>query len=136
MAKRLLILANKAIRDRAIKWVMNAPDSTRLWFMEPKRSTEQSDKMWAMLDPIAATPLHFGRKYDTETWKCIFMNAMGREVKFIPTLDGDSVFPLPYKSSVLSKREMADLITFIQAWADERGIDLNEPAFMEGKRAA
>jgi hypothetical protein len=127
VTKRLLILANDAVKERAIRWVRNSPIGTRLWFMQEKRSTEQSDKMWAMLGDIAATQLHFGRKYDSETWKCIFLNAMGREVKFIPTLDGQSVFPLQYKSSELSKREMMDLITFIQAWADENNVELREP---------
>jgi hypothetical protein len=95
--------------------------------MQEKRSTEQSDKMWAMLGDIAASQLHHGRKYDSETWKCIFLNAMGREVKFIPTLDGQSVFPLQYRSSELTKQEMMDLITFIQAWADENNVELREP---------
>lgn len=127
MTKRLLILANDAVRERAIRYVRNSPIGTRLWFMQEKRSTIQSDKMWAMIGDIAATQLHHGRKYDSETWKCLFMNAMGREVKFIPTLDGQSVFPMQYKSSELSKQEMMDLITFIQAWADQNQVQLNEP---------
>ena len=127
MTKRLLILANDAVRERAIRWVRNSPVGTRLWFMQEKRSSEQNDKLWAMLGDIAASHLHHGRKYDSETWKCLFMNAMGREVKFIPTLDGQSVFPMQYRSSELTKQEMMDLITFIQAWADENNVELREP---------
>jgi NinB protein len=123
MARALLIIANEAVRKRAQDWLARAPIGYRIEFKEAKRTTEQSDLMWTLLSFVASQKLHFGRKYDTETWKCIFMNQLGQETKFIPTLDGQSVFPMGQRSSDLSKKEMTDLIDYISAWGAENGVN-------------
>ncbi|SJM49858.1 hypothetical protein FM111_02090 [Brevundimonas diminuta 3F5N] len=61
---------------------------------------------------------------DTETWKCLFMHALGREVRFVPTLDGSSMLPLGLRSSKLTKREFSDLIELILAWCAENGVEV------------
>jgi NinB protein len=75
---------------------------------------------------VASQKLHQGRKYLPEVWKCIFMNALGREINFIPTLDGQSVFPIGLKSSQLSKKEMIDLIEFVYAWGAENNVNFHD----------
>lgn len=49
------------------------------------------------------------------------MAACGHQVAFEVGLDGRP-FPIGFQSSRLSKAEMMDLITFIQAWGDENGV--------------
>ena len=122
MARHLLILANEAVRARALHWVQKAPLGYRVWFAEPKRTTEQSDRMWAMLGDVARQCTINGKKYTSEQWKCIFLKALGHDVDFLPTLDGTSFFPTGFRSSDLSKREMMDMITSIQAYGDGEGI--------------
>jgi NinB protein len=118
-----LVIANETIRQKAMKWLANAPIGYRIIFREPKRSGEQNDLMWMLLSFVASQKLHQGRKYAPEVWKCIFMNALGQETKFIPTLDGQSVFPISLRSSQLSKKEMTDLIEFIYAWGAENNVN-------------
>ena len=67
-----------------------------------------------------------GRKATVEVWKCLFMQALGHESRFEMGLDGRP-FPIGFQSSRLSKREMADLISFIDAWGSERGVVWSEP---------
>ena len=65
-------------------------------------------------------------KYDADQWKCIFMKAMGKDVQFLPTLDGTQFFPTGFRSSDLSVQEMSDLQTFMESWAAEQGIELGK----------
>jgi hypothetical protein len=122
MSRALLVLSNNDVRARAISWVQKAPAGTRVEFKQQKRTTEQNDRMWAMLTDIARQKQHCGRKYTPDEWKCLFMNACGRETQFVPTLDGSGFFPLGYRSSDLSKQEMSDLIEFMLAWGAENGV--------------
>lgn len=122
MSRRDLVLHTDFIRAKAKEWVDGAERDTRLSFQDPKRTLPQNNKFWAMLTEIAEQKEHFGRKYDTETWKALLMQAWGREVKFIPTLSGDGVMPIMYSSSALSIQEMADLIEFMLCWGTQNGV--------------
>jgi hypothetical protein len=131
MSRAFLVLYSDAMKARAIDWISRAPKETRVTFQGPKRSLDQNSRFWAMLTDIADQKEHFGRKYPTATWKAIMMNAVGREVKFLPTLDGHGVFPLSYSSSDLSISEMAELMTFMESWGAENGV-----VFHDSERAA
>ncbi|WP_136685657.1 recombination protein NinB [Falsirhodobacter xinxiangensis] len=116
----------KTSRDRAKLgvWTSRVPDGWRVEFKEPKRSDEQNDRMWEMLSRIAKRMTINGKAYPAESWKCIFMRAMGKEASFLPTLDGESFFPTGFRSSDLTVREMSDMQTFIESWCAEQGVDL------------
>ena len=105
---------------------MCSSDLTRVEFKETKRSLPQNDRMWAMLTDIATQKEHCGRKYTPEIWKCLLMHAWGREVKFIPALDGEGVVPMVYRSSDLSKTEMTELIEFMFSWGSQNGIAFHD----------
>jgi hypothetical protein len=122
MSRALVTIRGSADRERVTRWAAQAPAGTRVEFKEVKRSLPQNDKFWAMLTDIATQKEHCGRKYTPEIWKCLLMHAWGREVKFIPALDGESVVPMVYRSSDLSKAEMTDLIEFMFSWGAQNGI--------------
>jgi len=122
MSRALLILAGDAQRARAVKWIAQAPAGTRLEFKAPRRTLDQNAKMWAMLTEIAAQKEHCGRKYPPETWKALFLHALGREMQFVPALDGQTFLPLGQRSSDLTKAEMSDLIELLHAWGAENGV--------------
>ena len=126
MSRALLTLRTIADRDRACRWVRQAPIGSRVEFKAPRRSTEQNSMMWGLLTEIATQKTHCGRKYTPDQWKVIFLHAMGREVQFIPTLDKSTFIPWGCSSSDLSKKEMTDLIEFILAWGSENGVDFQD----------
>lgn len=102
-----------------------APDGWIVTVREPTRTLDQNARLWAMLGDVArAEPM--GRKHTPDEWKAIFMQAAGWESAFLPGLSG-GFFPIGFRSSQLTVRQMADLITFIQAWGDEQGIVWSEP---------
>jgi hypothetical protein len=127
----LLILANKAIREKAKKWIDAAPDGMRLEFREAKRSTEQNSRMWAMLGDISRQVKHQGRTYDSDRWKVIMLYALGQETEFIPSLDGMSFIPYGPRSSELSVAEMSELIELMTAWGTEHGVVFHDPPIKE-----
>lgn len=96
----------------------------RVEFKEPKRSDEQNDRMWEMLSRISKRMTLNGQRFSPEQWKCIFMQAMGRQVQVLPALDGSTWFPTGFRSSDLGVREMSDMQTFMEAWAAEQGVDI------------
>ena len=127
MSRALLILANQAVRQRAITWIKNVPDGTRVEFKEPKRTLPQNDRMWAMLTEISNKALLGGNKYTADEWKCIFLDALGQEMTFLPKLYGQGFLPIGQRSSELSVREMSNLMELMTAWCVQNGITLSEP---------
>lgn len=122
MSSALVVIRSTQDRDRIGKWAHQAPPGTRVEFKETKRTLPQNARFWAMLSDIAAQKEHFGRRYSTDVWKALMMHAWGREVKFIPALDGESVMPMMFSSSDLSKAEMSDLIEFMLSWGAQNGV--------------
>jgi hypothetical protein len=127
MARALIVIDGQAARQRAAAWAQKAPPGTRIEFKATKRTLPQNDRMWAMLTDVAQQATHLGRKYTPDQWKILFMHACGREVQFIPSLDGSTFIPWGGRSSDLSKQEMSDLIEFILAWGAENGVTFQEP---------
>lgn len=127
MSRALVIIYNDADRARAAKWCQAAPHGMRVEFKEAQRSTEQNARLWANLSDIAAQKEHCCKRYSTDQWKALFLNAMGREISFLPSLDGSTFIPWGNSSSDLSKAEMTALLDFIQCWATENGVTLHGP---------
>ena len=126
MTRALIVIRSEFDRRRAAKWCEKAPDGCRVEFKADKRSLPQNDRMWAMLSDIATQKEHNGRKYTPDMWKVLMMHACGREVQFIPALDGKTFLPWGQSSSDLSKQEMTDLIEFMLAWGAENGVAFHD----------
>lgn len=122
MSRHLIAINSTADRERLARYIAQAPFGTRVELKAAKRTLPQNDRMWAMLTDIAAQKEHAGRKYTPDIWKALFMSACGREVQFVPALDGTTCLPLGYRSSDLSKGEMSDLIEFMFSWGAQHGV--------------
>ncbi len=127
MSRAVIIIHTDADRVRAAQWSRHAPQMTRIEFKQIKRSTEQNALMWAMLTDIAAQKEHNGRRYSADQWKAIFLHAIGKEISFLPSLDGATFIPWGNSSSDLSKAEMTALIDFMDAWCAQNGVKLHSP---------
>lgn len=128
MGRALIVVHGQADRHKAAAWAQKAPPGTRIEFKAAKRTLPQNDRMWAMLTDVAQQAEHCGRRYSADQWKVLFMHACGREVQFLPALDGSAFIPWGQSSSDLSKDEMTELIEFIFAWGAEHGVVFHEPA--------
>jgi hypothetical protein len=64
-----------------------------------------------------------GREHTPEVWKCIFMQALGHEIRFIHGLDGEP-FPYGFKSSKLNKAQMTALMEYIEWYAQKFDVEL------------
>jgi len=126
MSRAVLILDSTTMRQRAIHWVSMAKDGTRVEFKQPKRSLDQNSLFWSLLTQVAVQKEHSGRRYTPDQWKILFLHAIGREVQFIPSLDGSTFIPWGQSSSDLSKEEMTALIEFIFAWGAQNGVRFRE----------
>jgi hypothetical protein len=122
-----LVLTGRSIRERAHEWINKAPTGTRVDFKAPKRSLDQNNRLWAMLTDIAVQKVHAGRRFTTDEWKVLFMHACGRQVQFLPALDGGAFVPYGQSSSDLSVAEMTDLIEFMFQWGAENGVVWSDP---------
>lgn len=126
MAKgQTVILAGPMQRGLAKRLIDEAPAGCVVNVALPKRSLDQNARLWAMLSDISRT-CPDGRKHTPEVWKTLFMHALGHETRFEMGLNGEP-FPVGFRSSKLSVREMADLITFVSEYGDRHGVRWSEP---------
>jgi hypothetical protein len=127
MSRAIVTINREFDRMRAANWINTAPIGTRVEFKASKRSVPQNDRMWAMLTDVAKQLAHHGEQLTTSQWKLLFLDALGRENKTVPALDGKGIVSLGMSSSDLSKEEMSDLIEFIAEFGARHGVKFNEP---------
>jgi hypothetical protein len=112
-------------RDLAKRLIDVAPDNAIVTIREASRSLDQNALMWVLLGDISRAKPD-GRRWTPEVWKCAFMQSLGHQVQFCEGLDDSGPFPIGFRSSRLTVRQMADLITVIQEYGDRHGIRWTE----------
>ena len=122
MSRALITIRRADDRLRIANWAAQAPFGTRVEFKETKRSIPQNDRMWAMLTDVARQLPWHGIKLSPDDWKLIFLDALKREVRLVPNIDGNGFVSLGRSSSDLSKAEMSDLIEIIHAFGAKHGV--------------
>lgn len=136
--RQSFILVNPTVRGNAVRAIIDAPQGYRVTISEPKRSTSQNDMMWSLLSDIANAKPE-GRQWDPETWKAAFLHYLGHQVRFAEGLDGSGPFPMGFRSSKLTVKQMGDLLTCILAYGDQHGVKWTETrggGWMEREDAA
>lgn len=123
---QVIILDSRYRRDQAHRLVDAAPIGAVMTIAKPKRSLDQNSRFWAMLSDISRA-MPGGRRHTPEVWKCLFMHAMGHSSRFEMGLNNEP-FPMGFSSSQLNKNQMMDLMTFMEAWGAEHGVQFREPA--------
>ena len=85
-----------------------------------KRSDAQNRRLWAMLSDISRQVDWHGHRLTAEEWKDVFSAALKR-TKVVPGLDGGFVV-CGQSTSKMTKAEMAELQTLMEAFGAERGV--------------
>lgn len=127
MSQAQLTLCSRSERERAIKWIEQAPAGTRVVFKESKRTTDQNSKFWAMLTEVAVQVEWHGKKLTPDSWKLLFLDALTNEMNLVPNLEGTGFVNLGRSSSNLSKADFANLLELITAFGANHGVVFRDP---------
>ena len=125
MSGHTIILRGPAQRAFAKSLIDQALDDGVVTIKDPTRNLDQNARMWAMLTDIARAKPE-GRCWPRETWKAAFMHSLGHQCLFAEGLDGSGPFPVGFRTSNLTVRQMADLITVIAEYGDRHGVRWTE----------
>lgn len=125
-----IILRGNSQRSLAKQLIDRAPADAIVTVREATRNADQNAKMWAMLSDVSRAKPE-GRHWTPETWKAAFMHVLGHQVQFCEGLDNSGPFPLGFRSSRLTVRQMADLITCIDEYGSRHGVHWTDQAYGE-----
>lgn len=128
-----VILRGQPQRDLAKRLIDLAPADAVVRVSEATRNLDQNARLWAMLSDVARAKPE-GRSWTPEVWKAAFMHALGHQVMFCEGLDGSGPFPVGFRSSRLTVRQMADLITCVAEYGDRHGVQWSEPNPYEARQ--
>ena len=120
-----VILRGLEQRAMACELIRRAPADAVVTIKEATRNLDQNAKLWAMLSDISRAKPE-GRAHTPEVWKALVMHDCGHAVQFEHGLNGEP-FPVGFRSSRLTVRQFADLITCAQEYGDRHGVQWSEP---------
>lgn len=126
MQGQTVILRGDVQRQLAKRLIDAAPVDAVVNVREATRNADQNALMWVLLSDVSRAKPD-GHVWTPETWKCAFMQLLGHQVKFCEGLDDSGPFPIGFRSSRLSVKQMADLITVVQEYGDRKGVAWSEP---------
>lgn len=106
-------------------WLMAGDQRLTLEIRPEKRSDAQNRRLWAMLADISAQVDWYGNKLTSEEWKDVFSASLKR-AKVVPGLDGGFVV-CGQSTSKMTKAEMCELQTLMEAFGAERGVRFTAP---------
>lgn len=140
--KKSVRLVHATARNTARTYVDTAPDGWEVVFSPPKKKRIQEEKYHAMIGDIARHCEFMGRRWDTEDWKRLLIDAFAAAMReagtplhhdgrVVPSLDGQRVVQLGIQSRGFYVKEAADFISFLYAWGNEAGVKWTEPEAAE-----
>ena len=110
--------AHRVIDEAPIGHVMKIGAETR--------RDAQNRRLWPMVEDIRLQVPGFD-VYSKEDIKLRFMNALGTEMRFLPTLENEGIFPVGMSSSTLTVAQFSALIELIFAFGAKHGVRWSEP---------
>ena len=128
MSRALIVIRDPEDRRLCEQYIARTMPGDRVEFKRSRRSLPQNARMWAMLTDVSRQLPWHGVKLPPDDWKLIFLDALKREVRTVPALDGRGFVNLGRSSSDLTKEEMSDLMELIAAFGAEHGVVFSDPA--------
>lgn len=126
MSRYLVTLNSDRDRLRATQIITAAPAGSRMEIKAAKRSIPQNDRMWAMLTEVARQLPWHGQRLRPDDWKLIFLDALKREARTVPNIDGTGFVDIARSSSDLSKSEFTDLIELMFEFGARHGVKFQD----------
>lgn len=125
--KRTVILSTPLARRTAHQYIDEAGDGFHVTIRPPTRSLDQNARLWAMLGDISRQVVWYGKRLAPEDWKHVFTASL-RKLDVVPNIDGTGFVALGMHTSTMTRREMSDLQTLMEAFGAERDVIWSEPA--------
>lgn len=97
------------------------------------RSDEQNKKLHALLADLARQVLWHGQKLPSGVWKRLctaaWLREEGERPIMVPALDGIGVDVIYERTSKLSRKRCAALITWVEAFGGEHQVSWTDPEY-------
>lgn len=90
------------------------------------RRDAQNRKLWPMLTDIQQQVPGM-ETYTLEDMKLRFLHELGNEMRFLPKLEGEGMFPVGLRSSTLTVGQFSALVEIIYAWGAKHNVKWTEP---------
>ena len=123
--KRYFVLAHEQARRSAAEACYELPAGYVVTIAPPTRNLEQNARLHAMLNEVSQQVIWHGNHLTAEEWKRVFTASLKKQ-KVVPDLDGSGFVVIGVSTSSMSKHDMAELITLIEAFGAEKGVVFNE----------
>jgi len=141
MSEQRFHLISPSARSSAIHAVAHAAVGMVCEIRQSTRSLDQNAKLHAIFADIARQIEFFGQKRDAETVKRLLVDAFARVKKaegeplqgygsVLPSLIGDGVVQLGIQTRRFTKAQMAEFITYLQAWCVDNDVRLSDAAYV------
>jgi len=100
---------------------------------QQSKSREQEKLYHELIGQIAKQAQHMVAKWDAEDWKRLLVQEFCKENglstgRVIPNLSGDGICQLGQQTRKFTKEQASMFVEFLQAWAANNGVELNEQA--------
>jgi hypothetical protein len=125
MAKTVRLVGDPQ-RAYAKRLIDEAPLGDVMHLGKETRSQEQNRKLWPMLNDLQRQVSDCA-PYSTDDIKLRFLNALGVEMRFLPALEGQGLFPVGLRSSTLTKEQFSGLIELLYEYGARHGVRWSEP---------
>lgn len=120
---RLVGVTQKAYAKRLID---DAPATFVMKLAAETRRDAQNRKLWPMLADIQRQVPGFD-VFSADDIKMRFLNALGTEMRFLPELEGQGMFPVGLKSSTLTVEQFSGLVELLYAFGAKHGVVWSDP---------
>ena len=126
MKSKSIRLVGQSQRDFAKQMIDAAPAGYVVKIAAETRRDAQNRKLWPMLADIQRQVPGMA-EFSAEDIKHRFLNALGTEMRFLPALEGQGVFPVGMRSSTLTVEQFSGLIELIHAFGAKHNVRWSEP---------
>ncbi len=98
---------------------------------EPRRSLDQSAKLWAIAADIARSGKEWGgiTLSKTSWFRLLVASVYGQ--KMVPALDGNGFVFVDARTSRMTKAQISEVIAFAEAWCAMNDIQLSDETLQE-----
>ena len=135
--RRVFKFSRLTARKLAAAYCLNAPDSYVCTIDAPKRSTEQNEKMHAMIGDIAKCVPFMGKLINRDDMKRLLVDAFAKVMRdagtplhhdgrVVPSLDGERVVQLGIQTKDFRVREASEFVEYLYAFGAENGVTWSE----------